>query len=207
MAEFGAPLPIPHHADMAVRTGLRMQQRLQELRKIWVQDDFPALRCRVGINTGSMVVGNAGSEQVFDYTVIGDAVNLASRLEGANKYYGTGVLISEFTYNALSPSMFRTRLLDVIRVKGKSQAVKVYEVYGETSDPTTADESGYYEIYQRAFEAYLGRDFATARRQFLQAACLRPCDLATQGMLERLDALDPEHLPDDWDGAITYTTK
>src|SRR4030095_7680896 len=83
MAEFGVPLALSNHAELAVRAGLQMQRRLCELRQIWDKRGLPALQCRIGINTGPMIVGNMGSHQVFDYTVIGDAVNLASRLESA----------------------------------------------------------------------------------------------------------------------------
>ena len=130
MAEFGAPLPMPDHADRAVTAGLRMQQRLYELQQVWIRQGLPELSCRVGINTGSVIIGNMGSQQVFDYTVIGDAVNLASRLEGANRNYGTFLLISEFTLASLTPGRFKTRFLDNIKVKGKSQSVKVFEVSG-----------------------------------------------------------------------------
>jgi adenylate cyclase len=102
MAEYGAPLPMPDHADMAVRTGLRIQNRLKVLRQMWGEKGLPEMQCRVGINTGPMIIGNMGSHRVFDYTVIGDAVNLASRLEGANKRYNTFLMISEFTYECLS---------------------------------------------------------------------------------------------------------
>ena len=78
MAEFGAPLPMDDHAEKAVRAGLEMQKRLSELRPTWRNDGLPELQCRIGINTGPMIIGNMGSDQVFDYTVIGDAVNLAS---------------------------------------------------------------------------------------------------------------------------------
>ncbi|MBI4640511.1 MAG: adenylate/guanylate cyclase domain-containing protein, partial [Candidatus Tectomicrobia bacterium] len=147
MAEFGAPLPVPNHADIAVRTGLKMQRRLKELREIWRENGLPELQCRVGINTGSMVIGNMGSHRVFDYTVLGDAVNLASRLESANKQYQTFLMISEFTSKELSPDMFRARILDVIKVKGKSKAVKVYEVYGETSETIDRNDLLYYQTY------------------------------------------------------------
>ena len=96
MAEFGAPLYMPDHADRAVGTGLKMLYRLKELRKEWSGKGLPEMRCRVGINTGTMITGNMGSHQVFDFTVIGDAVNLASRLEGANKNYNTYLMISEY---------------------------------------------------------------------------------------------------------------
>jgi adenylate cyclase len=207
MAQFGAPIPIPLHADLAVRTALRMQHRLEELRPKWLTQGFPELHCRVGINTGPMVIGNIGSNQVFNYTAIGDAVNLASRLEGANKHYKTLVMISEFTHNALTPKLFRTRLLDVIRVKGKSQAVKVYEVYGEISDVISSDDLEYYQAYNAAFEAYMARRFDAARVYFTTALAVRPKDLTTLEMLARLDDLDPQALPDDWDGALTFESK
>jgi adenylate cyclase len=207
MAQFGAPIPIPQHADLAVRTALRMQCRLEDLRPKWLKQGFPELHCRVGINTGSMVVGNVGSNQVFNYTAIGDAVNLASRLEGANKHYKTLVMISEFTHNALTPNLFRTRLLDVIRVKGKLQAVKVYEVYGELSDSISADDLLYYHAYNEAFEAYLARRFDVARTQFEAALAIRPKDAAAHEMLDRMADLDPAALPDDWDGVMTFETK
>jgi len=207
MAEFGAPIPIPHHADQAVRTALHMQRRLEELRPKWRQQSLPELRCRVGINTGPMVVGNIGSEQVFNYTVIGDAVNLASRLEGANKYYQTLVMISEFTYDCLTPHLFRTRLLDAVRVKGRSQPVKVYEVYGESTDAISPEELQYYHAYQEACAAYLERRFDVARAQFEAALAIRPKDTAACVMLGRMADLDPAALPDDWDGVMTFETK
>ena len=207
MAEFGAPIPIPHHADQAVRAALHMQRRLKELRPKWRQQGLPELRCRVGINTGSMVVGNIGSEQVFNYTVIGDAVNLASRLEGANKYYQTLVMISEFTYDCLTPNLFRTRLLDAVRVKGRSQPVKIYEVYGESTDDIPAAELQYYHAYHAACAAYLERRFDVACAQFEAALALRPEDTAAREMLGRMAGLDPAALPDDWDGVMTFETK
>ena len=174
MAEYGAPIPVPQHADQAVRTALHMQRRLEELRPNGANKVCPELRCRVGINTGTMVVGNIGSEQVFNYTVIGDAVNLASRLEGANKHYQTLVMISEFTHDCLTPNLFRTRLLDAIRVKGRLQPVKVYEVYGESTDAIPADDLAYYHAYDEACAAYLERRFDVARAQFEAALAYVP---------------------------------
>lgn len=207
IAEFGVPLHIPKHADLAVRTGVRMQHRLQELRPEWTARGLPELHCRVGINTGSMIVGNIGSAQLLNYTVIGDSVNLAARLEAANKLYKTLVMISEFTYAALSPGLFHTRLLDVIKVKGKAQAVKVYEVYGEAHDTLPPEDVQYYQTYHEAFEDYLARHFDEARAKFTAALALRPDDAAALDLLERLDSLDPHTLPADWDGAVALTTK
>jgi adenylate cyclase len=207
MAEFGAPLPLQDHADRAVRAGLRMQRRLKELREIWKTQGLPELRCRVGINTGSMIVGNMGSNQVFDYTVIGDAVNLASRLEGANKRYNTHLMISESTLGYLTPGLFRVRVLDVIKVKGKTKAVKVFEVIGGNAEPVDPQDSAYFAAYETAFERYLSRDFDAAREKFHQALSLRPDDPASKDMLDRMDGLDPQQLPPDWDGSIALTSK
>lgn len=207
MAEFGVPIHVPDHADMAVRTALRMQQRLQELRQEWKQKELPILRCRVGVNTGPMIIGNIGSKRVFDYTVIGDAVNLASRLEGANKRYGTFLMISESTYENLTPGMFKTRILDVIKVKGKSRAVKVFEVYGEKPDTMDPNQELYYQTYHDAFEDYLSRKLTVAQEKFLKALSLRPEDPASKEMIDRIDAIKSSDLPNDWDGSIALTSK
>ena len=159
MAEFGIPIPTNDHADQAVIAALKMQNRLVELRKSWLKRGLPQLHCRVGINTNNMIIGNIGSPEIFDYTVIGDAVNLASRLEGANKRYGTSLIISQGTYINLTPGRFKYRILDFITVKGKTKPIKIYEVYGlqnENSDPL---KDKYYDIYNKAFEIYLFGDF------------------------------------------------
>jgi adenylate cyclase len=207
MAEFGAPLPTGDHADRAVRAALRMQDRLRGLRSVWAARGLPELKCRVGINTGTMIVGNMGSDQVFDYTVIGDSVNLASRLEGANKRYDTAVMISESTFHSLTPGLFRMRTLDVIKVKGKSEPVKVFEVLGESTLALKPEEELYYQAYEEAFAAYLSRDFHPARAKFQKALSLRPNDPAARDMLERIESLDPADLPPDWDGSISLTSK
>jgi len=207
MAEFGAPLPMADHAERAVRAGLEIQRRLRQLRPIWRNDGLPELQCRVGINTGSMVIGNMGSEQVFDYTVIGDAVNLASRLEGANKKYNTRLMISEYTQQALPPGLFRTRILDVIKVKGKSRPVRVFEVYGEACLPLTPDAERYYVTYQEAMELYLAGHFDLAGEKFRTALSLRPEDPASAEMLDRIGNLQGRDLPPEWDGSISLADK
>lgn len=206
MAEFGAPLPMDHHEDHAVMAGLKMQSRLAQLRESWAAKGYPQLYNRIGINSGLMVVGNMGSQSVFDYTVIGDSVNLASRLEGANKKYGTYFMISEFTYERLTPGTFRTRILDVIKVMGKSEAVKVYEVYGLASDVLPSDRLHYYQTYAEGFESFLLKRFEDARKQFHKALSIQPQDPAATGMMERIDNL-PSPLPKNWDGSISLDSK
>ncbi|MBF0203634.1 MAG: CHASE2 domain-containing protein [Desulfamplus sp.] len=107
------------------------KEKAPEDQNIKKKQQWYELYCRIGINTNNMIVGNIGSKSVLDYTVIGDAVNLASRLEGANKLYETSLMISEFTHAQLTPGRFKTRILDYIKVKGKNEPVFVYEVYGE----------------------------------------------------------------------------
>ncbi len=170
-----------------------MQARLRDMRKVWQTKGLPRLSCRVGINTNTMVVGNIGSTDVFDYTVIGDAVNLAPRLEGANKRYGTSIMISQNTYERMTPGKFKTR------------PVKIYEVYGfEKADP---EKDSYHTIYEAAFNHYLDRNFSSATREFEKALALCPEDPATGRMLKRISRLASSPLPDDWNGAVALTEK
>lgn len=141
MAFWGAPIDQPDHAVRACRCALEMQQCLQKRAAEWAQAGYPAVSIRIGINTGPMVVGNMGSKDRFNYTVLGDAVNLGARLEPLNKQYGTSILISEFTVSSMQKTLadgktdpaaeygFRLRELDNIKVKGKSRAVTVYELH------------------------------------------------------------------------------
>jgi adenylate cyclase len=207
MAEFGAPLPVERHADQAVSAALKMQRRLQDLQATWAAKDLPELKCRIGIHTGSVIVGNMGSDRVFDYTVIGDAANLASRLQGANKHYRTYLMISESTSQALTPGRFLTRMLDVIKVKGRETAVTVFEVYGKSSDTIASEDLKYYQLYQEAFVAYLDRNFALALEKFASALQIRPNDPAAKDMISRIVSLSPEELPKNWDGSIKLESK
>lgn len=131
MAVFGAPVWTEDHAARACRAAIAVQQRLTDLRVEWRAKSLPEFITRIGLNSGPMVVGNMGSRERFDYTVIGDAVNLGSRLEGANKQYGTFLMISEDTRAMAGADAFVTRELDQIRVKGKAEPVRVYELIDE----------------------------------------------------------------------------
>jgi adenylate cyclase len=129
MALFGAPLADPHHAEHAVDAALQMIAELQRLNQRWAAEGRPALDIGIGINTGPMIAGNIGSEAIMSYTVIGDAVNLGSRLESLNKQYGTRIIISEATRDSLPPKYAFRPLGDVV-VKGKTQPVAIFEVVG-----------------------------------------------------------------------------
>jgi adenylate cyclase len=129
MALFGAPLDDPGHADHAVEAALEMLDALHELNTRWRAAGHPELDIGIGINTGSMIAGNIGSEAIMSYTVIGDAVNLGSRLESLNKEYGTRIIISKTTRDRLS-GRYRFRPLGDVVVKGKTQPVAIFELAG-----------------------------------------------------------------------------
>ncbi len=132
MAFFGAPKDDPEHASKACRCALGMSRQLEEVNRHLESEGIPPMRIGIGINTGDVVVGNIGSERRMDYTVIGDSVNLASRLEGMNKEFGTTIIISEFT-RAKAPG-FSVKDLGSVRVKGKEDAVGIYELVGEPGE-------------------------------------------------------------------------
>jgi adenylate cyclase len=129
MALFGAPLDDPQHADHAVAAALEMITALGELNLRWKAEGRAELDIGIGVNTGPMIAGNIGSDAIMSYTVIGDAVNLGSRLESLNKQYGTRIIISDATRQRLSGS-YRLRPLGDVVVKGKTQPVAIFEVAG-----------------------------------------------------------------------------
>ncbi|MDO8549340.1 MAG: adenylate/guanylate cyclase domain-containing protein [Ignavibacteria bacterium] len=207
LAEFGAPVMIEHHAAAAVASAIIMQKRLTELNKAWKERGYPLIMNRTGINTGNVIIGNMGSDQVFDYTVIGDHVNLAARLESANKFYNTKILISEYTYKLINNSLYHTRLLDLIKVKGKENAVKVYEVTGFISDPLSEEDLKYYDLYERGFNFYLHKKFDESKEYFNKALQIRPNDYSSDELIKRIDKLNFATLDESWDGSITYKEK
>jgi adenylate cyclase len=128
MAVYGAPIYRQDHALLACRTALDMLAELRRLQTHWEAQGLPALDIGIGINTGPMIVGNMGSRDRFDYTVIGDAVNLGSRIEGLNKIYGTHILLSEFTYDLVREEFAGVREIDVAQVRGRNEPVRIYEL-------------------------------------------------------------------------------
>ena len=158
----------------------------------------------VGINSGDMVVGNMGSQMRFDYTVMGDSVNLGSRLEGINKEYGTNIIISEFTHDIVKDELY-CRELDAVRVKGKEHPVKIYELLSETKD------AGLYRQFVEIFETGLAKykqalwdEAIAAFRKVLES---RPDDPPAMLYIKRCQELKENPPPQPWDGVFTMTKK
>ncbi len=129
IALFNVPINLENHAEVAVKTALEIIEKLKEINQSFAKDNLPHISVGIGINTGEVIVGNLGTKSRFDYTAVGDAVNLASRLEEANKFFGTTILISEFTYKQLrKKEELDLRFIGKIKVKGKKVPVGVYEV-------------------------------------------------------------------------------
>lgn len=187
MAEFGIPLDLPDHANQAVLAGLGMIQRLEQLnQKVFKHLEQP-LVCRIGIHTGKVVVGNMGAENTFDYTVIGDAVNLASRIETENKRFKTHLLVSESTYRSLTPGRFIARPMDTVVVKGKTQPVNLFEIAAEHTDSLSIQRNKFCREYFNAYKAYQAGDLQAARCGFEKALELQE-DVAARIWLARIES-------------------
>lgn len=204
MAVFGAPLEQSDHPRRACRTALKMLERLSKMQQKWEAEGTPRLDIGIGINTGPMVVGNMGSERRFDYTVMGDSVNLASRLEGINKEYGTRVVISEFTYDRVKDDFF-CRELDAVRVKGKARPVKIFELVALRSDEDPRTEI--IEPFTQALLYYRGQEWDKAEEKFHEVLSKIPEDVAAQLYLQRIANLREEPPGPDWDGVFTMKRK
>ena len=181
MALFGAPLYRPDHPVLACRTALAMMAKLKTLNEEWESQGRPAMHIGLGLNAGDVAVGNMGSDRLFNYTAIGDNVNLASRLEGLNKYYGTSILISSSTAHALD-GQFVIREVDLVRVKGKAQALTIFELLGEGSPEP--DLAAFLEVYNQGLTFFRERRWQESAGAFTAALNLRPQDTPSKNYLE-----------------------
>jgi adenylate cyclase len=165
MSFWGAPVSDPDHELHGCRAALLCVSRLKTLNAKWASVGKPELNTRFGISSGDVSVGNMGSSERMNYTVLGDAVNLASRLEAINKYYGTRIIVGQDTYEAVREH-FLMRPVDVVAVKGKARGVRIYELLAGKPDdpdvPPTADDLRCQQLTDQAFQAYIGRDFRAA---------------------------------------------
>lgn len=204
MAFWGAPLPIENHAELTCRAAIEARTRLAELNKKWLTEGRQEIHFRIGINTGEAVVGNLGSQDRFDYTAIGDNVNLAARLESANKFYATTIMISENTHGVVSDK-FAIRRLDRIRVKGKDKPIDIFELIAETGH-LAQGANAFIDEFHQAIEYYRNGNFAEAQKRFQEIAAKAPADGPTKTYLERIKKL-MKNPPENWDGTWTFADK
>jgi adenylate cyclase len=205
MAVFGAPAHVPDHAERACLTALEMIRSLDRLKERWSRDGKEVFDIGIGINTGDMLVGNLGSRQIFDYTVIGDNVNLGARLEGINKVYKTtnNIIISQFTKNELTDNLV-TRELDSVRVKGKTLPVAIFELVGERDIIVYSDE--FLEYFNQGLLAYKGQEWDGAISAFKKAVVLNEEDVS-QRYIKRCRHFKKFPPGSDWDGVFTLKSK
>lgn len=205
MAFWGAPVMDRDHAVNAIDAALDMLEEAQRLHRDFVSSGWPEVNIGIGINSGPMSVGDMGSEYRRTYTVLGDAVNLASRLEGTTKYYGVGLVVGERT-RELAGEIFIYRQLDRVRVKGKLEAIHVYQPVCRRADATeTLLEE--VDMLEQALEAFRLRRWDEAEQMFLSLAGLQP-DLHLYSLyLERIRELRERQLDDSWDGVYVRNEK
>lgn len=206
LAVFGIPFSTGDDAEKSVAAAIDMMSALREFNKYSDMHGGEILDIGIGINTAEVLAGNIGSLKRMDYTVIGDGVNLASRLEGANKYYGTKILISEFTHKLLKGDN-KTRLIDCIKVKGKDEPVEIYEVldyHDETTFPKLNEVVG---IYSDAYNAYKNLDWDRAISLFEKVLAINKNDGPSKIYIERCNYFKKNPPAPDWDGAWVMTEK
>lgn len=205
MAIFGAPRGDPDHAAQACFAALEVQAAHVELNRDLTARGFKPLTTRVGINSGPIVVGNMGSQVRMEYTAMGDSVNLSSRLEGANKFYHTLILLGPRTYE-LARDVIEAREVDLLRVKGKEQPVAVYELMGRKGE-LSPERRRLVALYLEGLAAYKRREFEEARVKFTEALGLDPADGLCQVYLKRAEEYLIHPPPEDWDGVYELKSK
>jgi len=202
MAFWGAPLDSTTHARDAVATALAMQHRMQSVRAEFRTRGWPEFQIGVGLNTGLMNVGDMGSQFRKAYTVLGDAVNLASRLEALTKLYGVPILVGDATRRAAPEFIYRE--IDRVRVKGRAQTLTIYEPLGSTLEDAGRARLAH---WHEALALYRAREFAQAARMFSAFAAEEPGERLYTLFKERCEAYVEAILPADWDGAASYGSK
>ena len=203
IAFFGAPLRFEDHAVKACWASLEMQSAMIRMREQWKKEGKPMMKMRIGLNSGRAVVGNMGSQERFNYTMMGDTVNLASRLEGANKPYGTHIMLSQWTY-AGAKDQIEVRELDRILVVGKLEPVTVYELLARKGQLDKA-KSDIVELYNKGLGLYRQRDWMQACDYFMKADQLPGGDAPSREYIRRCQEYAAFPPPDGWDG--TYQMK
>lgn len=181
MANWGAPVPLPDHPVLACKAALEMQAAMYPLQDVWEAQGFPRISARISLSSGPVIAGNVGSKKRFNYTIMGDTVNLAARLERANKIYGTEIILSETTRRRLI-NKFLVRELDLVQVHGRAQPVTIYELLGPM--PPTGPPA-WLVAFEAGRAAYREGDWLKAANRFHATLSLNPEDQPTKVFLKR----------------------
>jgi adenylate cyclase len=204
MAFWGAPLADEGHAHNSIVAGLEMLKTLEDLQPHFKERGWPPIHIGVGLNTGRVSVGNMGSEVRVAYTVMGDAVNLASRLEGITKEYGVGIVVGENT-KAAAPG-FVYRELDLVKVKGKDEPVAIFEPLGLVGEvETTVLEE--LKLFQKVLRAYRKQEWDKVELQLLSLTKIYPDTKLYKVYAERVEYFRKDSPGADWDGVFVFKTK
>ncbi len=204
MAFWGAPLDQPDHPKMACSSSLEMLDKLEELKEKWKKEGLPSFDIRIGINSGEAIVGNMGSSSRFDYTAMGDNVNLASRMEGLNKIYGTNIIITENTYQKVKDK-FESRRLDSVRVKGKKKPIFIFELISE-KNKISKNQNDFIKFYENGLKLYFERKWEKAIKSFEDAIKIID-DKASKIFIARCKDFIKNPPSKDWDGVYELEIK
>jgi adenylate cyclase len=206
MAVFGTPFPTDNDEDAAVRASIAMMRSLATYNQERGERGAKPVNIGVGLNTDTIVSGNIGSQKRMDYTVIGDGVNLAARIEGACKQYGAQVLLSEFTVARLKGT-YRIREIDRVVVKGKTEPVAIHELLEHHTEETFPNMIDATARFRDGLTLYRAREWHRAKDAFRAALDLNPNDKCSTLYIERCDELNENGVDDDWDGVWVMETK
>ncbi len=204
MAFWGAPLEDNQHALHALNAATGIVERMKSLREEFAEKDWPEIYVGVGVNTGNMNVGNKGSEFRVDYTILGDAVNLGSRLEGLTKVYGVDIITSEFTRHAVPEYEYRE--LDRVRVKGKDKPVSIYEPLGLLEN-ISKDDRKLLQQFHIGVKQFRAQNWDAAEREIFALSQLEPERKIYKIYLDRIMFYRDNPPAADWDGSFTHTSK
>jgi len=206
VAFFGAPKEVPNHAELACRAALKIQAELFNLGTEHKQGERLVFRTRIGLHTGEVLVGNIGTPKRFAYSVIGDAANLTSSLEGLNKVYGTRILASAETKRITGSTLFQWRCIDRVSVVGRTQSTEIYELLGVSGSVHKAILE-MRDHYESGLRYYFEQDFENAIRKFETTLKLQPLDKASEVLLRRSQLLTGNPRKENWSGVFEAVTK
>jgi adenylate cyclase len=206
MAFWGAPLPVETPCHKAAEAALRCIQRSTELNMQWQQSGKPVLYTRIGVHLGEAIVGNLGSSERLNYTAIGDPINIASRLEGINKIYGTQIIVSDSVYRQIK-DQFILRRIDYVTLKGKATAHFIYELVAEKRDEIAYDYENYTAFFTKGFDAYQQQKWAEAIQFFTECLKIYNIDTLAPVFIQRCNEFSVNPPVGNWNGAWSLTEK